>query len=91
MTRPTFITSFVDAANQQVTVNGKVVRFDFSRRFGPLLIDEEGRELDKQPISERDAFWPPFNRWLADWTRKNPEPPPRPGKTDHLDKPRKAP
>lgn len=91
MTRPTFITSFVDAAAQEILVKGKTVRFDFSRRFGPLLVDDEGRELDHQPVSERDPFWPPFRIWLAKWTRENPEPPPRPGPTDHLDKPRKTP
>lgn len=75
-----------DAVDQKVIVNGKEVRFEFSRRFGPLLVDEDGRELDKQPTSERDAFWVPFNAWLADWMKKNPDPPARVCETDHLDK-----
>lgn len=40
-------------------------RFEFSDRFGPLLVDEDGEPLDDQPVSESDPFWGPFNAWLV--------------------------
>lgn len=39
-------------------------RFEFSDRFGPLLVDEDGEPLDDQPVSESDPFWAPFSAWL---------------------------
>lgn len=81
-----FICSFVDRADQVVMVRGRKVRFDFSELFGPLLLDDEGNPLKKQPISERDPFWPPFNAWLAEYRKVEPRAPPPLGKTDHLDK-----
>lgn len=42
--------------------------FEFSEMFGPtwLTRDREGRfdPSDRQPVSERDPFWPPFERWI---------------------------
>lgn len=68
--RAVHICTFCDAADQVITVRGKKVRFDFSERFGPLVLDDEGNPLKKQPISERDPFWEPFNAWLGAWTRQ---------------------
>lgn len=56
-----------DAINQCVTVKGKPVYFDFDEMFGPLVVDKHGQPLKRQPISETDPFWPPFNRWLAEY------------------------
>jgi hypothetical protein len=39
--------------------------FEFSDRFGPLLIGKDGMPLDQQPMLERDPFWIPFRGWLA--------------------------
>lgn len=68
--RATHICTFCDAADQIITVKGKKVRFDFSERFGPLVLDDEGNPLEQQPISESDPFWPPFNAWLGAWERE---------------------
>ncbi len=74
MSRATHICGGPDARNQKVIVGGREVLFDYSDRFGPLLIDEEGNPLEKQPISERHAFWAPFSIWLAQWQKSNPMP-----------------
>lgn len=49
----------------QVQVNGKTVRFEYTRIFGPLLVDRRGEPLKRQPIAENHPFWAPFNEWLA--------------------------
>lgn len=41
--------------------------FEFSEMFGPSILRRAGRHFeiaDKQPISERDPFWHPFQRWM---------------------------
>jgi hypothetical protein len=41
--------------------------FEFSEMFGPSVLRRDGRHFeiaDKQPISERDPFWQPFQRWM---------------------------
>lgn len=76
-------------AHHKVVVKGKEVMFDFSRMFGPLLVDEEGTPLEKQPISERHPFWKPFNAWMVEWNEQNPERPKRVCETEHLDNRRK--
>lgn len=53
-----------DAIGQGVKVGGKTVCFDFDQRFGPLVVDRYGEPLDRQPTNEKDAFWPPFEKWL---------------------------
>jgi len=53
-------------------VKGKPVYFDFDRRFGPLVTDKRGEPLTRQPGSN-SPFWPPFNVWLANWLKNNPE------------------
>jgi hypothetical protein len=73
-----------DAPTQSVIVNGKSVYFDFDRRFGPLVTNKRGEPLARQP-GQGNAFWGPFNRWLADWLAKNPEPPPPPDPHDKWD------
>lgn len=64
---PIFTCSFVDAADQEIMVGGRKVCFDYSDRFGPLVLNEDGTEADKQPVDESDPFWPPFNAWLTEW------------------------
>lgn len=86
---PIHICSFVDAAQQTITVQGKPVQFDFSELFGPLVVDTEGQPTDKQPGGERDPFWAPFNAWLIEWRKKHPKPAPaapRPSPSDYLDR-----
>ena len=38
--------------------------FEFSERFGPLVLRASDLQpADRQPVSERDPFWAPFNAW----------------------------
>jgi hypothetical protein len=40
--------------------------FEFSERFGPVWLTRRGRHYEpaeRQPLSPRDPFWSPFNRW----------------------------
>jgi hypothetical protein len=83
---PNFIAHGPDEVDQTVVVNGKVVHFDFDRRFGPLLTDAHGEPLKRQPVSENHPFWAPFNAWLAVWLNANPDPAKLPDHTDHLDR-----
>ena len=43
--------------------------FEFSDRFGPVLLDKDGEPLRRQPISPRHPFWKPFNAWLSQGKR----------------------
>lgn len=76
----------MDARAQTVTVQGKPVRFEFNRRFGPLLVDKDGEPLSRQPMSKTHPFWVPFQAWLKEWLVTNPEPSPAPCPTAHLDR-----
>lgn len=41
-------------------------RFDFSERFGPLLLNRRtGMPLKHQPDSDDHPFWPAFEKWYA--------------------------
>jgi hypothetical protein len=50
-----------------VEVDGKIVRFEFTRIFGPLLVDDNAQPLEEQPIFEDHPFWAPFLAWLAEY------------------------
>jgi hypothetical protein len=39
--------------------------FEFSDRFGPLLLDRHGEPSKRQPVGARHPFWKPFNCWLS--------------------------
>lgn len=49
----------------EVVVRGRKVRFEFTQRFGPVVLDRYGDPKEKQPITENHPFWKPFNTWLA--------------------------
>jgi hypothetical protein len=44
---------------------GKEWSFEFSDRFGPILLNKDGEPRALQPISPKHPFWRPFNAWLA--------------------------
>lgn len=56
------ICSFHEADGEGVDINGRVWRWEFSRQFGPLFTDGNGKPLENQP-GERSPAWPVFNRW----------------------------
>lgn len=44
--------------------------FEFSEMFGPTLLRAKDMEIaERQPVSERDPFWPPFNAWMKSGRR----------------------
>lgn len=63
-----------DASDRVIMVRGKPVRFEFSRRFGPTLINEDGEPMKRQP-GPHSAFWKPFGEWLELWLVAHPDPP----------------
>lgn len=46
-----------------IAVDGKSWTFEFSDRFGPLILDKRGSPADKQP-KERSPFWRGLACWL---------------------------
>jgi len=62
------ICSFSDPQDYRITVAGKVFRFDFSQRFGPLFVDANGRELSRQPGPKREV-WKAVTYWLRQGKR----------------------
>ncbi len=51
-----------DFSDQEITVNGKVWRFDYSRRLGPLWLKKDGSERRCQ--NPNKAVWAAFEQWL---------------------------
>jgi hypothetical protein len=55
------IITVCDLADQKITVNGKVWRFDYDRRLGPLWLRKDGSERRCQ--SPNKAVWTAFEQW----------------------------
>lgn len=50
--------------------------FDFSERFGPLLLNRRtGMPLKHQPDREDHPFWPVFEKWFAEYKKNRPASP----------------
>lgn len=43
--------SFSDQRDYEMKWKGRVVRFDFSDRFGPVFLNKNGEPLGKQPTN----------------------------------------
>jgi hypothetical protein len=58
--------SHADVFNQEIEADGKVWRFDYDRRFGPLWLKKNGEPLKNQcpPI----AVWDAFDLWLKKYS-----------------------
>lgn len=57
------VDSFTDFDDVRlVTWDGRVFRFEFSHRFGPLMIGKSGRTVDVVP-STRSPFWKALEQW----------------------------
>lgn len=57
------IDSFTDFADVRlVTWDGQVFRFEFSHRFGPMMIDKRGRTIDTAPPL-KSPFWKALTAW----------------------------
>lgn len=44
---------------------GREWSFEFSDRFGPVVLIKDEEPAARQPTSPRNPFWRPFNAWLA--------------------------
>jgi hypothetical protein len=42
--------------------NGKVWKWEFNSRFGPVFLKKDGQPLKNQP-SEKNTIWPVFEKW----------------------------
>ena len=58
--------SFHDADGEGVDEHGRVWRWEFSLRFGPLFIGKRGNPLAVQP-GVHSAAWRVFERWYTQW------------------------
>ena len=58
------IITVCDLVDQEITVNGKVWRFDYDRRFGPLWLKKDGSERRCQ--NPKKAVWTAFEQWLIE-------------------------
>ena len=66
---PTTVITVCDLPNQQVTVQGRVWRFDYDRHFGPLWLRKDGTERSCQ--NPKKEVWTAFELWLKKYNRKN--------------------
>ena len=55
-----------DACNQEITVNGRIWRFDFDRYGGPLWLRADG-EPRKCQCPTAKAVWDAFEAWHKEW------------------------
>ena len=44
--------------------NGKLWRWEFQERFGPLFLRKDGEPLVNQPIAEDHPAWKPLIEWF---------------------------
>jgi len=50
-----------DLYDQEITVNGRVWRFDFDKWYGPLWLRKDGSERKCQ--NPNKAVWKEFEKW----------------------------
>lgn len=58
------ICSFTDFADLTIQAAGLRYRFEFSHRFGPLMLGKRGQELQSVP-GARSPFWKALHLWCA--------------------------
>ncbi len=59
----TIVCDFTTDPDRRINAGGKVFRFDFSDRFGPLVLGADGSPLDRQP-GPRNPFWAAIDAWV---------------------------
>ena len=61
-----------DVCDQQIEVDGRIWRFDFDKRFGPLWLRKDGEPRKCQfPTSKR--VWDAFENWLRGYNAAAPK------------------
>jgi len=58
------VCSFTDFSDLVIETPDGETRFEFSKRFGPLLIGKSGRTIDRLP-AQRDKFWAALHWWCV--------------------------
>lgn len=58
---PTTIISVCDNPDQQLTVNGRIWRFDYDRWLGPVWLKKNGEPRECQ--NPNKAVWQAFENW----------------------------
>jgi len=72
----TGIVDGADADNQEIVVNGRVWRFDYDERWGPLWLKKDGSPRKCQ-VPTNHAVWAAWDEWRKKWeARKKNQPTP---------------
>ena len=50
-------------SGQGVDSKGKMWRWEFNKRFGPLFLRVDGEPLKRQPVKGDHPAWEPFTAW----------------------------
>jgi hypothetical protein len=62
---PTTIISVCDAPDNEITVNGRVWRFDFDRHLGPTWLRKDGSNRKCQNPGKQ--VWDAFGKWFNEY------------------------
>lgn len=54
-----------DLIDQEITVNGRIWRFDYSKSLGPTWLKKNGEPRECQ--NPNKAVWQAFEEWLGKW------------------------
>ena len=65
LTRSCFV-SLPDAMDQEIVVEGKIWRFDFSEHLGPIWMNKDGTDKKCQ-CPTNPAVWVEFEKWRKEW------------------------
>lgn len=57
-----------DAYDQQITVNGRVWRFDFDKWMGPFWLRKDGG--DRKCQNPGKSVWKEWEKWHKRWLRR---------------------
>lgn len=58
-----------DACDQEITVNGRIWRFDFDRYCGPLWLRKDGQARKCQCPGK--PVWKEWGKWFERWSKRN--------------------
>lgn len=62
------ICSFTTFADVTIAINGQVFRFEWSDRFGPLMLGKRGQPLANM-LPTRSLFWKALHWWIKQGKR----------------------
>jgi hypothetical protein len=56
------IITVADFSDEEIEVNGKIWKFDYSHRLGPTWLKKDGRERKNQNPNKK--VWNEFEKWM---------------------------